>query len=67
MTDVEIMTMLDDELVDRMLREGGSTAGFSPLLDKLKAEMKRRLNERHNRTRPPGWGTGDPIPAPQSS
>ena len=65
MTDVEIRIMSDEDLIDQILRAGGSTTRFSPYLDKLKAEMLCRLKERHNRMRSVGWGSGISGPEPQ--
>jgi len=67
MPDMKIIALTDDDLIDQLLREGGSTPKFSPQLDALKAEMKRRLDKRHRCNVPVGWGVGIPTHSPEPS
>lgn len=59
---IEVLTMSDNELVERIICESGGENRFSPELEELKEELRQRLNERHRRECGLGWwGTADPA------
>lgn len=54
-TDGEIVRFSDEKLVDELVCAGRSEVGSSLYLNKLKAEMKRRLQRPRGRWA--GWGS----------
>lgn len=54
-TDEEIRGLSDEKLIDQLMRAGGSSAGFSPYAETLKAEMAYRLRVVPSRHGSSGW------------